>query len=163
MKKLKINGKESNNYLVSKEGHVYNIEGKQLKEHITNSGYYRVRLCRDIPRGMYSVHRIVAETYIDNPEEKPIVNHLDNTRTNNEVTNLEWVTNSENQLQRFSSGGHKGTKRRPVQQYSLSGEYIRTWESAIDVTKELNIANQNIMKVCKGQRKSAGGYVWKYD
>ena len=134
-----------------------------MTNHLMNNGYERVKLSVGVKRGMYLVHRIVAETYIENPNEYPIVNHLNSVRNDNRVENLEWTSNSKNQLQRFRENGHKGTKRKPVKQIDPSTrEVIKVWESPIDVTRSVGIAYQNISKVCRGHRRTAGGFSWEY-
>lgn len=159
-KNLRINGMTSSFYVVSPYGTIRNKEGKIIKPHITHDGYYRVRLCRDIPRGMYRVNRIVAETFIPNPNKYPMVNHLDNNRLNNHYTNLEWCDNSKNQKQRFETT--VGTKAKRVAQYTLSGDLVNVFESPVYAEKELGICKGNICYVCRGLRKSAGGFFWKY-
>lgn len=162
MKKLVCNGIESNCYLVDTNGNIYNIEGKKLSYYRSWNGYDRVRLQRDLPRNLYLVHRIVAETYIENPLNYPIVNHKNNIRHDNNVDNLEWCDNSYNQKQRFKSG-HKPSKNKKVKQIDINtGEVIKVWETPKEVYKELGIQAQNISKVCRGLRNQAGGYKWKY-
>lgn len=80
-----------------------NATGRILKCHINNKGYVIVTirargigLCKSV-----KMHRLVAEAFIPNPEDKPQVNHIDGNKTNNNVNNLEWCTNSENQLHAF--------------------------------------------------------------
>lgn len=162
MRKLVCNGIISECYLVDEDGQIYNIEGKKMTYHRSNNGYDRVKLGRDIPRRMYLVHRIVAETYIDNPNNLPIVNHKNNVRHDNCVSNLEWCNNSYNQKQRFRSG-HKGTKNKKVAQIDINtGAVIKVWETPKEVYRELGIQAQNISKVCRGLRNQAGGYRWIY-
>lgn len=164
MKKAIINGTENDNYFIDREGNLENKDGHKMTFFRSHNGYDRVKLSVGVKRGMYLVHRIVAETYIPNPEELPIVNHLNSVRHDNRVENLEWTTNSKNQLQRFRKNGHTGTKRKPVKQICLNtGKVLKVWGSPIDVTKELGIAHQNISKVCRGKRNKAGGYFWKYE
>lgn len=163
MKKILFyNGKEIPYYSVDMEGNIYITEtGYKMTEHETWNGYKRVRLSVGIERKMYLVHRLVASTFLENPENYPVVNHKNNDRGDNRVANLEWCTNSKNQKQRFET--HKGTKRRPVKMMDLkTKEVIRIFDSPIDATRELGIAHQNINKVVRGRRKSAGGYYWEY-
>ena len=165
MKHIIVNGVENPYYLADEEGNIYNIEGKQMTLHLTNNGYLRVKLSRGIERKMYLVHRIIAETFIPNPYNYPIVNHLDSTRDNNKVSNLEWTDNSHNQKQRYDKNGHKGTKRKPVAQVdSVTSDIIKVWDSPIDAERELGIHHQNIWKVANNVygRKTAGGYKWKW-
>jgi hypothetical protein len=161
MKHIVVNGKLNTNYFVDEEGIIYTSEKVPMKQHKMDNGYLRVKLRKEIKSGLYLVHRVVAETYIPNPEKLPVVHHKDDTRDNNHASNLEWCNNSYNQKQRFKT--HKGTKRKPVAQIDLkTSEVIKVWDSPIDVTREIGVAYQNISKVCKGLRNSAGGYGWKH-
>lgn len=92
-------------YLVDQFGNVFR-KGKlnPLKSDLTNKGYLRVSLSIDGIVTRLSVHRMVAETYIDNPLNKPFINHIDNNPLNNQVTNLEWCDQSENMLHCHKQG-----------------------------------------------------------
>ncbi len=117
-----------NNYEINRKGRVRNkLTGREVGA-IDEHGYVRVVLKQD---GIYNrgVHVLVATQYIPNPENKPIVNHIDENRANNCVENLEWVSPKEN-----ANHGNRNTKlsrrsSRPVNEYSLSGKYLRTWKS----------------------------------
>lgn len=162
MKYITVNGKESINYLADTKGNIYNKEGYKMTGHITHNGYERVKLSRDIPRGMYLVHRIIAETYLDNPNKYPVVDHKNNKRADNRLENLQWCTNSFNQKKRFQH--HPPTTIRAVKQIELdTGKIVAKWESMTEAEKHTGIAKQNISKVCRKKRKHAGGYAWEYD
>lgn len=97
MEEIWKNIKEYDIYEVSNLGNVRNkITNKQLYYSNSNNGYLRVGLFKDHKRTMYSIHRLVAETFIDNPENKPCINHKDCNKKNNKVDNLEWCTYKEN-------------------------------------------------------------------
>ena len=84
-------------YQVTTWGRVFNKNtGKYVHQEVHHKGYLRVDLWKDGLRKHYKVHRLVAEAFIPNPHKKPQVNHIDGNNQNNSVTNLEWVTNSEN-------------------------------------------------------------------
>lgn len=98
-----INGYE--NYLISKSGLVYSIKAKKLlKPTIDYKGYYRVKLYSKGSTKTFRVHRLVAINYIDNPDNKPQVNHINGIKTDNRVSNLEWATNTENTIHAIKNG-----------------------------------------------------------
>ncbi|WMU08075.1 putative DNA endonuclease [Clostridium phage vB_CtyS-FA67] len=161
LKKLIVNGKESNNYVADEDGNIFNVEGHIMKRHLTLNGYYRVKLCRDVKRGMYLVHRLIAETFIENIDKLPIVLHKNDIRTDCRVLNLKWGTNSENQLQRFKS--NPPTRTSPVLQFTLdTGLLVKEYSSIIEAEDHTGVRGSNISKVCRGLRNMAGNYFWKY-
>ena len=143
-------------YYISKE--------KILKGHVNTKGYIQVEL-QGKP---LLVHRLVAEAFIENPYDKPQVNHIDGDKSNNMTTNLEWVTNGENQIHAYKNGLNKhsenaGIPPKKVCQIALiTGEVLNIYNSIAEAGKSLNIKKDNISSVCKNKRKSCGGYGWKY-
>jgi hypothetical protein len=124
----KIDGYD--NYVISNYGEVFNTtSGKVKKPQISNrGGYYYVSLWKNNIEKKFLIHRIVALHFIENPELKPFVDHIDNIRTNNHISNLRWATNGENN---FNSGvnvvntsGHKGVHfRKDTQRWSAKIYY----------------------------------------
>lgn len=158
---LIINGEINPYYYITSDGEVYNSEGHKMTKFMTHDGYNRVKLSKGCKRGMYRVCRLVAMTFLDNPNNYPMVNHKNEIRDDDRVENLEWCNNSLNQLQRFKT--KVGTKCRPVKMIDLeTGEVIKEFISAIYAEKETGIARQNIYHVCRGHRNTAGGYKWEY-
>ena len=99
--------KDFPSYLIYEDGRVFSKRGKKfLKPCVTKRGYHIVNLCHDKikKRKQNKVHRLVAEHYIPNPENKPEVDHIDRNRLNNNLKNLRWVTSSENQINKPISG-----------------------------------------------------------
>lgn len=123
----------------------------------TLSGYRVV----GIDNATYRLHRIVAQTFIENPENKEQVNHIDGNKTNNAVSNLEWVTNQENQIHKFKTGlGNNFTRR--IGQYDLEDNLIKEFGSIVGAAKELNIGKSSISYVLKNRQKTKDGYIFKY-
>lgn len=93
------------NYEVSNMGRVRNTKtGRILRLVVNEWGYLHVTLCKDGKMKRFLVHRLVATTFIQNPENKSQVNHINGIKTDNRVENLEWVTNSENQQHAIRTG-----------------------------------------------------------
>lgn len=85
------------NYTISENGEVFNINSKKvLKGSIGEHGYKYYRLSKNGVKKMFYAHRLVAEAFIGNPHNLPIVNHIDGNKLNNNINNLEWVTQSDN-------------------------------------------------------------------
>jgi transcriptional regulator with XRE-family HTH domain len=101
MKKVIENSK---GYSVDNKGNVFGPR-KELKQELSNSGYYRVTIrYKDGAVVKKSVHRLVAESFVPNPEGKPLVNHIDGNKVNNQCENLEWVDHKENARHASESG-----------------------------------------------------------
>ena len=140
--------------------HIY--KGKVMKLRQNKNGYMIAYLTKNKRQTKYLVHRLVAEAFIPHEPNKNYVNHLDNDSTNNNVTNLEWCTQSENIKYAYDNGTKTPPHQKRIEQYYLNGDYIKTWDSQSKIEKELGVKQANISKVCLGKRKQTGGYVWKY-
>lgn len=164
------------------------LKGVILKPYISNSGYLLVGLYKQQKRDRKLLHRLVAEAFIPNPNNKPEIDHINTIKTDNTVwlnedgsvnyekTNLRWVTQKENinnpltktkmqiNARKPSKGkyGKKHHRSKPIIQYDKDGNFIREWDCANDVERVLGISNKHIGSVCLGKRKSCGGYIWKY-
>ena len=100
-------------YSVTKDGRVWsNVSNKFLVNNAGTKGYMRVCMYLDGKNYVKKIHRLVAETFIENPQEKVQVNHIDGDKNNNNINNLEWCTNTENNLHAINSGLYKTEKIR---------------------------------------------------
>ena len=152
------------NYSISSTGVVKNnITGKILSQRI-QQGYKHVTL--SLGNGKQKgcrVHRLVAIAFIDNPDNKPFVNHIDCDRGNNNVENLEWVTPSENSQKAVLEGRYLNSSHlKAVVQYDLNGNKLRTFESASEAARQLNLQQSKITDCCKRNRRRTGDFQWRY-
>ena len=123
-------------------------------------GYVKVILSKSQNKKHFRLHRLVAEAFIPNPTDKPVVNHKDKNTQNNKVTNLEWVTVSENVIHGYLTG--RNVHKRAVAQYTRDMELISLWDSMREASKQLGISEHNICSCCNGKLKTSGGYIWRY-
>lgn len=151
-KKVEVNIKY-NKYIIKK--------GKILSKTLLNSGYYQVTLFNEDGRKKKNIHRLVAEAFIPNPNNYPVVNHINGLKTDNSVENLEWCSYSYNTKESYKLRLQvKGCK---IKQYDLQGNFIRDWESIKQASKELHIGPKTISDCCKETRNNAQGFIFKYD
>lgn len=167
-------------YTKRKNG-MYHIRECILKLCNNGLGYKVVNLRKNNKYQMYTVHRLVAEAFIPNPENKPCIDHINTIRDDNRVDNLRWVTYSENNLNiitrkhmseslkgenapLFNKTGKEHPSSKPVLQYDLDGNFIKEWECTMEIQRELGISNTHISACClhKPHCNTAGGYIWKY-
>lgn len=156
---VKIEGFD--NYEVSNLGKVRNIKsGRILKPSLNKNGYLRLWLCKNNKRKHLYLHRIIATAFIDNPDEKPCVNHIDENKLNNDLSNLEWCTVRENLIHgtRTKRAAEKCFKK--VIQLDLNDNVLNEFESMVQAEQETGVSRRNISSCCNGKRKSAGGYKW---
>lgn len=160
-------------YFVCEDGRIWDSKKAQFLHPFVRSkkGYLAVNLYRDGHSKMFNVHRLVAQTYIPNPNNYPMVNHKDENPGNNHKNNLEWCDAQYNntygtRLLR-SSSNQKNRKdcSKPVLQFDKDGNFIARYPSAIEVERQLKIRNSQICGVCNHRPSyyTAGGYKWEWD
>ena len=158
-------------YKISTDGEVVSLkyyQNKTLKTNIHKSGYAHVSLYKNRIKKTFKVHRLVAETFLNNPCNKLQVNHKDGNKKNNNVENLEWCTQEENQIHAFKNGlnhGRRGVENghhRKVVQYDKEMNKIKTWSYMTEIQECLGINVSNICNCCKGKIKSVGGFIFRY-
>ena len=153
-------------YEVSDMGRVKSLwygKDRILKPGKSGMGYLKVGLCKAGNLKQLLVHRLVAEAFIPNPNNLETVNHKDEDKTNNEISNLEWMSMKDN----INYGTHNKrvaeSLSNQVQMFDKkTGELLGTFPSTHEAKRVTGIAQQNISSCCNGKKKSAGGYVWRY-
>lgn len=154
------------NYYVTEDGHIWSGWcGRYISEILTENGYRRVVLSKNNKYHNFLVHRLVAEAFIPNPENKPCVNHKDLNRENNCVENLEWVTYKENN--NYADHGSKnGTahSKRVGQYHPKTIELIAIYNSLKEAAAAVKGQQTNIGACCnnKPHCHTAYGFVWKF-
>lgn len=156
----------------------YNMH--ELKIQTSKKGYKTVVLHRDGDYYQKQVHRLVAEAFIPNPDNMEQVNHKDTDKANNNVSNLEWITPEENIRHAFKNGCFHRTERQSDHSRKLqketarkkcicvgmiepdTGEVIGIFRSIKTAAAILGLSDEKISAVCKGKRKTTGGYNWQY-
>ena len=148
------------------------IDGRHFKGRLlaliknANDDYLRVNLNKNGKTSAYLVHRLVAETFIQNPFGKPEVNHKDGNKRNNAAENLEWVTPHENQRHALATG-LRGLNcpahSRQVAVYNLDGSLRRIYPSVAEAHRSTGISLSALYRRCEGQvNQPLLGYVWRY-
>lgn len=159
------------NYLIFEDGRIYSKKNKIFLIPIKKStGYYAINLYDDNKkRKMFFIHRLVAELFIPNPNNYSEVNHLDEDKSNNSIGNLCWCSRIENENHGTKKVRELNTKtakgaingRIKIDQYTLEGKYLATWNSLTEAAIALNISIGAISKVINKKQEKAGGYLWK--
>lgn len=163
-------------YEVSSMGRVKSLERKDclgrtvkeriLKQAVTHDGYLRVGLYAGGKLKTLKIHRLVCEAFNDNRDEKPEVNHINEDKTDNRASNLEWCTRTWNnnhgtRNERAAKSIAKALSK-PVGQYTRDGELVKIWSSTMEVQRQAGFSQGNISKAANGNRKTAYGFIWKY-
>lgn len=166
-----------NLYEVSNKGRVRGIlRGTMLKPFVSKFGYEIVSLSKDGKAKKFQVHRLVATEFVSNPDELPVVDHIDGDKRNNSSDNLEWCTAQENTRRAFDNGLCESCKRASLKtahevlkQYGLNSSIPivsqniktgekRSFDSISDASRQLGVAPGNISRVLSGDYKQANGY-----
>lgn len=155
-------------YLVSTDGRVKSSKsGRILTQGITHRGYMKVHLCDSDKERNVFVHRLVAEAFIPNPENKPQVNHIDGNKLNNNVENLEWSTPLENVRHSWKNGLRDGnvqwyeSKKKRVIAISNDGSNVIRFNSIAEAKRHFK--TNHVSDVLNGHREQTKGYRFVFD
>jgi len=137
-------------------------KGRVMATKLDKNCYLVVGLRNGTCQKLKRVHRLVAEAFIPNPNNLPEVNHKDENKANNAVSNLEWCNTNYNV--RYGTGIERRSrqKRKKVIQCDLNCAKIREFDSITEAAKSINKGTSRISACCKGIRKTAYGYIWRY-
>ena len=146
------------------------VKEKLMKLRLSSRGYLSVGLTKNGKQVGYRVHRLVAQAFIPNPENKKEVNHINGVKTDNRVDNLEWCTSSENTIHAMRTGlitikrGGDDNRSISVNQYNLNGDFIKKWDCIKDIKRQLGYDTKAIISCCKHKKhyNTAYGYIWEY-
>lgn len=154
-------------YQVSNLGRVKRVKtNRVLKGRKDKGGYLVVCLYKNGSKSNKRIHRLVAEAFIPNTDNKPTVNHIDEDKTNNMVSNLEWMTVKEN-LNHGTRNKRAGKAISKSKSISIIATNIKTGESTEfygtnECARQLGLHQQHITAVLKGRLKQTGGYTFEY-
>lgn len=161
-------------YEISNIGQVRNMTNKRIRSsHKDKNGYLRVSLrCLGSKNTSRLVHRLMAITFIPNPKNYPILNHVDGNPSNCLLNNLEWCNHSHNIQHAYDLGlrvgsftgvlGKDNPSSKKINQYDLEGNLVECWDCVQDVVRKFNYHQGNISSVARGERYKAHGFIWKY-
>lgn len=133
-----------------------------LKHTIVSGGYLQVKLFKDTKYKNCHIHRLVAEAFIDNPLNKPFVNHLDCDRSNNYYKNLEWCTQKENINYAQKVNSTYNNRNKKVKQYDNKNNLINVYNSISEASRNTGITIASISYCANKKRKTGGGYIWHF-
>lgn len=147
-------------YYITKEGQVFNKRrNRNMCTWKDNVGYIQVNLYKEGKKKYMRIHRLVAKYFVPNPENKPIVNHIDGDKTNNHYTNLEWVDNSENVQHYYNSGGNTNVKA--VEVVYPCGITV-VFPTVRETARQLNINRKTLSSILNGEKENNTNYVMRY-
>lgn len=172
-----------NLYQISNFGNVKSIRRNMVMKQSKNVwGYPTVSLYKDKNEKRYAIHRLVGLNFIENPLNKPEINHIDGNKENNRVENLEWCTRSENMKHSFANGlekpvymyGEDNVRSKAMKQYTLDGKYVQTFESGgiasrylkdkLNLKSDIESIRSSLLRCCRHDKRfKAYGYVWRFE
>lgn len=152
---------EFKKYEVSNFGKVRNKKTNKILSTKLQNGYLCVSLCDNGKVKRRGIHRIVGFAFVNNIENKPVINHKNGNKLDNNADNLEWVTQKEN-IHHALENGLINFYTCPITQMDLDNNIIKLFQSIKEIEDEYKYDRSLIIRVCKGKGKTAYGFKWCY-
>ena len=137
-------------------------KGKILSTKPSTHGYYQNELSKNRKVKFYNTHRLVYFTFNPDADTKLQVNHIDEDKSNNRLDNLNLMTAKENCNYGTRNIRFALAQSKTVLQFDKNGNFIKEWISTQEIGRILKLHQSNIWKCCHGERKTCGGFIWKY-
>lgn len=169
--------KTERKYVIHPTGNYWAKE-KILSPNLKPNGYLRVELSYLGTKVGHPLHRLIAQAFIENPHNKPFINHKNGIKTDNRPENLEWCTASENSLHAVRTGlmdmeklfltrrnpsGEDHSNSKPVGQFDLAGNLIKKWPCAAMAGKSFGRTHRGVARCASGERRTYLGFIWRYE
>ena len=151
------------NYIICTDGTVHNKKGHNISRWKDNVGYLQVKLSKEGKWYYRRVHRLVAEAFIPNPNNLKQVNHIDGDKTNNEVSNLEWIDNKNNTQHGYDNNLYHSKHRNiKIEVYDkITHQLINTYKSIRETANKLNINRKTLSRILFDDKENNYDYDFK--
>lgn len=136
---------------------------KILKNNFDHDGYPQIILHKNGKAYTYKIHRLVALAFLENPNNLPCVNHIDENKLNNNYYNLEWCDVKYNNCYNNRQKRISQKQKIPVIQLKENGEFVARYDSATDAARLIKGTRDRIIRCCKNKIKHYRHYIWKYE
>lgn len=153
--------------IANKSGGIKLLKGKIMKltrskgREDTKSWYLVVNLRKCGKNKVCTVHRLVAEAFLPNPQQLPVINHIDGNKENNHVSNLEWSTHSNNNQHALDTG-LRMSRGISIVQCNMNGDVVCEYKSASEAARVTQLDRGSICHCLRNRRPSYAGFIWKY-
>ena len=148
-------------YKVSDQGNIMNNKGHIMRPGKLKKGYHTITLCKEGKRETFLVHRLVAQAFIPNPNNLPQVNHIDENKDNNSVSNLEWCDMDYNIHYGTALERTHNCCKLPVIMYDLDMNFICFYDS-VAATEKDGFIDTRVLACCRGKQRKHKGFIFKF-